>query len=45
MENKKKEYEKPVITKVEFDAGDRITASSCYNPETMGIEIESCYSM
>lgn len=29
MENEKKVYETPVVTKVEFDASDRITASSC----------------
>lgn len=29
MENEKKTYEPIEITKVEFDAGDRITASSC----------------
>ena len=29
MENEKKVYETPEVTKVEFDASDRITASSC----------------
>lgn len=29
MENKKKVYETPEVTKVEFDARDRITASGC----------------
>ena len=29
MENKKKVYETPEVTKVEFDASDRITASGC----------------
>ena len=29
MKNEKKTYETPEITKVEFDASDRITASSC----------------
>ena len=29
MENEKMVYETPVVTKVEFDASDRITASSC----------------
>lgn len=29
MENKKKVYEIPEVTKVEFDASDRITASGC----------------
>ncbi len=34
MENEKnvekKVYETPVVTKVEFDASDRITASGCF---------------
>ena len=29
MENKKKVYETPEVTKVEYDASDRITASGC----------------
>lgn len=29
MENEKKVYETPEVTKVEFDASDRITASGC----------------
>lgn len=29
MENEKKVYKTPEVTKVEFDASDRITASSC----------------
>ncbi|SCW44172.1 hypothetical protein SAMN02910456_01164 [Ruminococcaceae bacterium YRB3002] len=29
MENEKKVYETPVVTKVEFDASERITASGC----------------
>lgn len=29
MENEKKVYETPEVTKVEFDASDRITASTC----------------
>ena len=29
MENEKKSYETPVVTKVEYDASDRITASGC----------------
>ena len=29
MENQKKVYETPVVTKVEYDASDRITASGC----------------
>lgn len=35
MENEKKVYETPEVTKVEFDASDRITASGCgdaFNP-------------
>ena len=29
MEKEKKVYETPEVTKVEFDASDRITASGC----------------
>ena len=29
MQNEKKVYETPVITLVQFDASDRITASAC----------------
>ncbi len=29
MENEKKVYETPEVTKVEFDVSDRITASAC----------------
>ena len=29
MENEKKVYETPEVTKVEYDASDRITASAC----------------
>ena len=29
MENEKRDYETPVVSKVEFDASDRITASGC----------------
>lgn len=29
MENEKKVYKTPEVTKVEFDASDRITASGC----------------
>lgn len=32
MENEKKVYETPEVTKVEFDASDRITASGCARP-------------
>ena len=32
MENEKKVYETPEVTKVEFDASDRITASGCASP-------------
>ena len=31
MENEKKVYETPEVTKVEYDASDRITASNCYD--------------
>ena len=34
MENEKKVYETPEVTKVEFDASDRITASGCTWPKT-----------
>lgn len=36
MENEKKTYETPVVTKVEFDASDRITASGCSHQGAMG---------
>jgi len=29
MENEKKEFEEPVVEKVEFDFSDRIAASGC----------------
>ena len=32
MEEEKKVYEAPEVTKVEFDASDRITASGCNLP-------------
>jgi len=32
MENEKKVYETPEVTKVEFDASDRITARGCFHP-------------
>ena len=32
MQNEKKVYETPVVTKVEYDASDRITASACALP-------------
>ena len=34
MENEKKVYEAPEVTKVEFDANDRITASGCIASST-----------
>lgn len=34
MESQKKVYETPVVTKVEYDASDRITASGCMLPFT-----------
>ena len=36
MENEKKVYETPEVTKVEFDASDRITASGCGIANTDG---------
>lgn len=33
MENEKKNYETPEVTKVEFNAADRITASGCGEEE------------
>ena len=36
MENEKKVYETPEVTKVEFDASDRITASRCRYANTDG---------
>ena len=36
MENEKKVYETPEVTKVEFDASDRITASGCGSANTLG---------
>ncbi len=36
MENEKKVYETPEVTKVEFDASDRITASSCATQQSGG---------
>ena len=37
MENEKKVYETPEVTKVEFDASDRITASACTNNSFSGL--------
>ncbi len=39
MENEKKVYETPEVTKVEFDASDRITASSCTLVQQFGMEL------
>ena len=36
MENEKKVYETPEVTKVEFDASDRITASGCLPGDNYG---------
>lgn len=36
MDNEKKVYETPEVTKVEFDASDRITASTCKMPSFFG---------
>ena len=41
MENEKKVYETPEVTKVEFDASDRITASGCSHNDT---EVEGCHA-
>ncbi len=38
MEEQKKVYETPVVTKVEYDASDRITASGCGYPFTFCTE-------
>ena len=37
MENEKKVYKTPEVTKVEFDASDRITASGC-TPGQLGYD-------
>ena len=42
MENEKKTYETPEVTKVEYDASDRITASSCIATDDPGDY--GCYS-
>ena len=38
MENEKKTYETPEVTKVEFDASDRITPSSCEGVSPGGLD-------
>ena len=38
MENEKKVYETPEVTKVEFDASDRITASVCASVKDAAID-------
>ena len=40
MENEKKVYETPEVTKVEFDASDRITASTC--GEELNVAEDDC---
>ena len=42
MENEKKVYETPEVTKVEFDASDRITASICMAPPVAVGQSSSC---
>ena len=45
MENEKKVYETPEVTKVEFDASDRITASGCGSPsEWTNLGEGTCYN-
>ena len=39
MENEKKVYKTPEVTKVEFDASDRITASSCTKVSQFGMTL------
>ena len=34
MDNEKRAYETPEVTKVEFDASDRITDSSCSSDDS-----------
>ncbi len=45
MDNERKAYETPEVTKVEFDASDRITASTCDNPFEDLPGIECGYAM
>ena len=40
----KKVYETPEVTKVEFDASDRITASSCLAPSVFGNDTSDCFN-
>ena len=42
MENEKKVYETPEVTKVEYDASDRITASTCVGVMLDGVA--GCYN-
>ena len=35
MENEKKVYETPEVTKVEFDSSDRVAASACIGAKTI----------
>ena len=43
MENEKKVYETPEVTKVEFDASDRITASVCGRPANRSVAgVDDC---
>lgn len=43
MDNEKKVYETPEVTKVEFDASDRITASACDEQFIYGSD-PTCYN-
>ena len=40
IQEEKKAYETPTVTKVEFDAADRITASGCTLPGGLQVEGE-----
>ena len=42
MENEKKVYETPEVTKVEFDVSDRITASACLAPPAAVGQVNVC---
>lgn len=44
MENEKKVYETPEVTKVEFDASDRITASNCTDGDVLTeLGVRTCF--
>ena len=44
MENEKKVYETPEVTKVKYDASDRITASMCLTGYDRGFTFCNFYS-